>query len=222
MIQKIILFGILCLSSGLVASCNDLYHEAGKDELIPIEPPYKPMFQFDEQGIPYRLNSPTLSQEMQQDVRNEAFGYGWMWMQTFEILDNGFVDPEDMYASSYGPSPVSYYFKSEKELVSYFYSGAINKACYLNKGFTYEPETGVLSDGDKPMGLQPWTFYLHIWSIYNLNGRWYMSTIEPHGIRSDGNGGYKNVWGYSHYYRMSDEELRKMQAKYTWDYSQVN
>lgn len=220
--SKVFLFCMLLLSMSMLASCNDADNGMGKGGIIPIEPPYKPMFQFDEQGIPYRLNAPMLSPEMQQDIQNEAFGYGWKWMQTFEILENGFVDPKDFYTERYGAGPTSYYFKSDHELVKFFYSGAFNKAFYLNQGFSYETTTGIMSDGQNPSGLLPWTFFLRIWSIYNLNDRWYMSIIEPLGMQSDGNGGYKNVWGYSHYYRMSDEELRMMQAEYTTNYSQIN
>lgn len=220
MIRKTILFCVLCLTIGEMTSCNE--SEINDKDLLIIEPPYEPMFQFDEQGIPYRLNSPTLSQEMQQDVRREAIGYGWKWMQTFEILDDGFVKPEDYYASTYGKNPTSYYIKSEKELIRYFWSDAIPAKAFLAQGFTMDAETGVLSDGNKPLGILPWTFYLRIWSIYQLNGRWYMSTIEPLGMRTDKNGKLRPVWGNSQYYRMSEAELRQMQKEHTFDYSIVN
>lgn len=206
----------------MLVSCADLDNDMDKDEMLIIEPPYEPMFQFDEQGIPYRMDTPTLSQEMQQNVRNEVIGYGWKWMQTFEIQDNGFVKSEDFYKGMFGMSPKSYYIKSEKELVKYFYSDAIPAMASLSQGFTIDMETGVLSDGNNPSGIYPWTFYLGIWSVYQLSGRWYMDTIEPLGRQADGNEKLKTVWGYSHYYRMSESELKQTQKEYTFDYSQVN
>lgn len=222
MIQRTFLFCLSCLTLGMMTGCADLDNELDKSGILVIEPPYEPMFQFDEQGIPYRLNTPTLSKEMQQDVREEAIGHGWKWMQTFEILDDGYVKPEDYYKDRYGGSPTSYYFKSEKELVRYFWADAVPAMAFLAQGFTMDAATGVLSDSDNPSGIWPWTFYLHIWSIYELNGRWYMDTIEPLGRRSDKNGELKTVWGNSHYYRMNDNELKQMQKEHSFDYSQVN
>ena len=190
--------------------------------ILTIDPPYEPMFQFDEQGIPNYLNTPTLSQEMQRDVQNEAIGYGWKWMQTFEIRDDGFVNPEDYYKDMIGVSPTSYYLKSDKELVRYFWSDAIPAMAFLNQGFTMDAKTGIMSDDNNPSGILPWSFYLRIWSIYKLSGRWYIDTIEPLGSRNDGTGQTHTVWGYSHYYRMSEAELKQMQKEYSFDYSQVN
>lgn len=213
---------MLCLSLGISTSCIDLDNEMDNNGILTIDPPYEPMFQFDEQGIPYYLNTPTLSQEMQRDVQNEAIGYGWKWMQTFEIRDDGFVNPEDYYKDMIGVSPTSYYLKSDKELVRYFWSDAIPAMAFLNQGFTMDAKTGIMSDDNNPSGILPWSFYLRIWSIYKLSGRWYIDTIEPLGSRNDGTGQTHIVWGYSHYYRMSEAELKQMQKEYSFDYSQVN
>lgn len=213
---------MLCLSLGISTSCIDLDNEMDNNGILTIDPPYEPMFQFDEQGIPYYLNTPTLSQEMQRDVQNEAIGYGWKWMQTFEIRDDGFVNPEDYYKDMIGVSPTSYYLKSDKELVRYFWSDAIPAMAFLNQGFTMDAKTGIMSDDNNPSGILPWSFYLRIWSIYKLSGRWYIDTIEPLGSRNDGTGQTHTVWGYSHYYRMSEAELKQMQKEYSFDYSQVN
>lgn len=220
--NKIILSCLFCLSLGMTTSCVDLDNEEDNNVILPIDPPFEPMFQFDEQGIPYLLNTPTLSLEMQRDFRNEAVGYGWKWMQTFEIRNDGFVEHEDYYKGMIGPSPSSYYIKSDKELVRYFCSEAIPAMAFHTQGFTMDEATGVLSDGNNPSGILPWTLYLRIWSIYKLSGRWYIDTIEPLGLRNDGTGQSYTIWGYSHYYRMSDAELKQMQEEYSFDYSQVN
>ena len=220
--NKIILSCLLCLSLGMTTSCIGLDNDEDNNVILPIEPPYEPMFQFDEQGIPYRLNNPTLSQEMQRDVQNEAIGYGWKWMQTFEIRNDGFVEPEDYYKERYGGGPSSYYILSDKELVRYFWSDAIPAQAFLEQSFTMDIETGILSDGYSPTGSFPWSIYLRIWSIYKLNGRWYMDTIAPLGLRNDGTGQTHTVWGYSHYYRMSEAELKQMQKEHSFDYSRVN
>ncbi len=206
----------------MAASCGDSGSEL-EEPILPIEPPCEPMFQFDEQGIPYRFCTPTLSQEMQQNIQHEAFGYGWKWMQTSEILDDGFIDPVDYYQSKDGVIPTSYYFKSEKEMVRFFYSNPINKKAYLEQGFALDPATGTLSEGESPSGIIPWALYLRIWSVYQLDGKWFMSTIEPLGMREDiENDEYRIIWGTSQYYRMSDDELKQMQEEYSFDFSQVN
>lgn len=220
--RKTILFFLLSLSASMATSCGDSGSDF-EEPILPIEPPCEPMFQFDEHGIPYRFCTPTLSQEMQQNIRHEAIGYGWKWMQTFEILDDGFVDPTDYYQSRDGATPASYYFKSEGEMVRYFYSVPIYKKAYLEQGFALEPATGTLSEGSHPSGIIPWALYLRIWSVYQLNGKWYMSTIEPLGMREDiENDEYRIIWGASQYYRMSDDELKQMQEEYSYNFSKVN
>lgn len=211
--QKNFLFCTLCLAVGMLTSCIGSDNEWDSNYVIPIEPPYEPMFQFDEEGVPCRLNSPTLSQDMQRDVQKEAIGYGWKWMLTFEIQDDGFVKSEDFYKSMFGASPTSYYIKSDRDLVRYFWSDAIGGPTYRAQRFSINTKTGVLTDEDNQS--DPWTTILRIWSIYKVNGRWYMDTVEPLCIRSDKNGEYKLVWGWSHYYRMSKDELRAMQDEHT-------
>lgn len=216
--RNAILLCLVCLVMGMMTSCSDSGSKT--DNPFIIEPPYEPMFQFDEQGVPYRF--PNLSPEMQQDLKKEAIGYGWMWMQTNEIQDDGHVNPKGFYEDMVGAGPSSYYIKSDKEIIEYFFADHIPASAFWSRGFTMDAVTGTLSDGNNPEGAYPWTFFLRVWSIYQLNGRWYMTTIEPLGRRSDGNGELKMVWGCSQYYRMSDAELKKMQETHPYDYSQVN
>lgn len=211
---------LVCLVMGMMTSCSDSGSKT--DNPFIIEPPYEPMFQFDEQGVPFRFEHPNLSPEMQQDLKKEAIGYGWKWMQTHEILADGHVEPKGYYEDLVGVGPSHYYIKSDTELIEYFFADHIPASAFLSRGFTMDAVTGTLSDGDNPLGIRPWTFFLRVWSIYQLDGRWYMTTIEPLGRRSDGNGGLKMVWGCSQYYRMNDAELKKIQETHTFDYSQVN
>lgn len=202
-----------------MASCVDLDNELDPNRILPVEPPYLPTFQFDDRGIPYRLNSPKLSAEMQQDVLNEFIGYGWKCMQTNEILDDGFVNPVDYFKDSYGGGPKSYYIKSDKELVSYFWFDAELAKAFHAQGFTMDLDTGVLSDGGDPTSVFPGALYLRIWSIYNLDGKWFLDMVSPMGLRVSPDDKSKVVWASSRYYRMSEDELTQMQETYTYEFT---
>lgn len=217
--RKVTLFFLFCLTLGLATSCNESDND---DFLHPIEPENLPMFQFDEQGIPYRWETPTLSEEMQQNLVKQVVGYGWKWMQTNEIQDDGHVNHEGYYENLYGPSPASYYIKSDKELVKYFWSDAIPAMAFLDHLYTMDMTKGILAAGNPSPSIYPWSVFIRIWGIWQLDGKWYMTTIEPLGIRGNGNGGYKTIWACSQYIRMSNDELKQMQKDYTFDYSRVN
>lgn len=216
---KILFLGSLLLFGAV--SCTDANDK--DDDLAIIDPPDLPMFQFDEQGVPYRWETPTLSQETQHDVQNQAIGYGWKWMQTNEIQSDGYIKPEGYYENLDGRSPTSFfYIESDEKLTRYFFSDAIPAMAFLVQGFTMDLAKGTLYDGNTPSGIFPWSLFFRIWGIWQLNGRWYMMTIEPLGVRGNEKGEYDTVWGCSQYVRMSQAELKQIQEEYTFNFSQIN
>jgi len=209
--KNVMLFLGSLLLCGAV-SCTDANDK--DDDLVIIEPPYVPMFQFDEQGVPYRWETPTLSAEMQESLRSEFVGYGWKWMQTNEIDSAGWVESEGFYETLYGVGPISYYVGSDSTITSFYHSDATNQDGYLCDNYALSPESGILSNGTKPFGRDGGDLYLRIWSIYQLSGRWYISCVEPLCTRYNEIGLPHTVWGTSHYARMSDQELQQMRKQY--------
>lgn len=175
------------------------------------------MFQFDADGLPYRHGHPVLSAEMQEMLRHELVGYGWRWMQSNEILPTGVVQSKGFYDGLLGGSPSSYYVKSDSELVRYFSSDAYNQNAFWAQHYELDVKTGILSDGPvrHDPGYEP--YLLRIWSIYEQQGKWYMSCIEPKGVRNG-----QCVWATSHFVRMTQSELEETQRLYDYDYSQHN
>jgi len=206
-----LLFTISMLLCG-ATSCND---DVLRDEFPPIiEPEYLPMFQFDENGIPYRYEHPTLSADMQRSLRSEFVGYGWKWMQTFEIEDSGYVNPQGFYDNILGVGPISYYLESDSTIVSYYHSDVNNQDGYIGHNYTLDAKSGILSNYTKPFGRDGGDLFMRIWSIYQLSGHWYMSCVEPLCTRYNEIGLPHTVWGVSQYVRMSDAELHQMQNQY--------
>lgn len=216
--KNVILFCLFCLSLGLATSCSKSETEPTNGNLFPIEPENLPMFQFDEQGVPYRWETPTLSQEMQQDVQKQAIGYGWKWMQTHEIKSDGYVDPNGFYDHMVGGGPESYYFESNDKVISYFFSDAIPAMAFRAYKPTMDLTKGILADvNNTSSSVYRWSLFIRIWSVWQLDGKWYMTTVEPLGVQNDGHGGEKTVWACSQYVRMNQEELKQMQDRYTYD-----
>lgn len=217
--KRIGLYLMMLLSLTAVTSCSQ--NDDDDNPLVIIEPDDVPMFEFGEDGIPYRWHSPYLSAEMQDAFRKEAIGYGWKWMQTHKIAYSG-VATDDFYGERYGMSPSSYYIESDASIIRYFHSDAVNADAFLQSGYTMDLKTGILSNSDRLQLALPWSLYMRVWTIYNLSGRWYMSCIEPLGIGIGDDWQEHVVWGTSQYVRMTDAELRAMQKKHCFDYSQVN
>lgn len=207
---------------GNAISCDPFDDNKGAEFVPVIEPPHYPMFQFDADGVPYLREHPSIDAEMQEYLLKEFFGYGWKWMQTHEIEPTGEVRNEGYYSSQSGISPVSYYFPSDTEMVRYFHDYKVGEDAYLANSFDTDSQYGILSFSGKPLVLRPWTFYIRIWAIYPFSGRWYMDCVEPLSISIDEAGEEHIVWGTSHYVRMSDMELKQIQLRYSFDYSQVN
>lgn len=186
------------------------------DNVVTIDPVEYPMFEFDEQGIPYRWEHPLLDEAMLQTIRREFFGYGWKWMQTNEIDSAGCVIGKDYYLQLLGASPTSYYLQSDSVLQGYLISDAVGKYAFWEGRCRFDPSVGDLAGKNSSSDDDDAFIYFRIWSVYQLNGKWYMLCVMPLSVRNDGHGRYRQVWGASQYVRMSDTELLETQQKYSW------
>lgn len=199
------------------ASCMDFGNENDEPEKPIIDPVEFPMFQFNESGIPYRYSEPTIPKDIQETLKKEFIGYGWKWMQTYEILETGYVKPGGYYEGMYGVNPPDFYYMksdgADAEYVKYSYSDAQNQKVYYPHNCTFNPETGVILNGSGNF---------RIWTIYKLSGRWYISWFEPISKRKNPDGTYRDVWGVSQFVRMTDTELKEMQKYYTLDEGYVS
>lgn len=206
-----LLFTICMLLCG-ATSCNDSV--LSDDDTIIIDPVDYPMFQFDENGIPYRYEHPTLSADMQQSLKTDFVGYGWKWMQTNEIEDSGYVKHQGFYENILGVGPISYYLESDSTIECYYHSDVNNRDGFIDHRYTLDAESGILSNYTKPFGRDGGDLYMRIWSIYQLSGHWYMACVEPLCTRYNEIGLPHTVWGVSQYVRMSEADLHEMQDQY--------
>ena len=220
MIKRLLLFAAIMMVA--TASCGDYLDSNNEPEKpLPVEPENLPMFQFNESGIPYRYGLPTIPKNIQESLKKEFIGYGWKWMQTNEIQENGRAVPTGYYDNLYGASPSSYYIETNASVTRYFFSDAIGSYAFLQSGYTLDKETCTMTSNNN-MVFMPWNILLRVWSIYKLSGRWYMSCVEPLHVRIAEDGQKHLVWGTSQYVRMTDKELREMQQRHTFDCSGIN
>lgn len=209
-LRKLFILMLLTLL-GVTACCP--FDDEENDRLI-IDPDDVPMFEFGEDGIPYRWHSPMLSAAMQRDLQKEFVGYGWRWMQTNELWADGRVCPKEYYEGMMGLSPHSYYVESGEKLVTFYFSDAENAYVYRNNGYQIDVETGLMTTGSLSSIGYPWSIRMRVWSIYKLSGKWYMSCLEPVATTYTDSKEPKVVWCTSQYVRMTDDELRQMKEKH--------
>lgn len=171
---------IACLT--LVAACSTDSDSYDHDRVI-IDPPYVPMFEFGEDGIPYRAGYPQLSDEMQTLLKTELAGHVWTRLQTNEIVSTGDVASWEYYDKN-KTRPAGFYVVSEDEVIWYVH--------------TYDPNIpGQTREAPR----------FRVWSIYNLSGKWYLDAVEPLGERRGEDGTMHKVWGTSHYVREMDVDI---------------
>lgn len=196
-----------------MTSCESYVDE--QPEVI-IEPEDLPMFEFGEDGIPFRYEWPNLSDEMQENLQKEFVGYGWKWMQTNEIEESGQINVKGYYEMMIGVSPKSYYIESDTKFVTFSHSDALNANQCTRSGYQLDVKTGILTSAEPADYGVSKNLYMRVWSIYKLSGRWYMSCVQPLCIRTTEGEREYVVWGTSQYVRMTDTELREMQKQHSY------
>jgi hypothetical protein len=212
---KLCLVGTLLLSISSLVSC-DLSDETTKPILI-IEPPTS-SFVIGEDGIPRREDATTLSNDMKKAIRDEVIGHGWKWLQTYEIDEHGALINEDYFATHTTARCCNYYFPSATDMTIYSYVYGSEDPGYFDWPIAIDYTNGdVLHEV-----LDEKYFLLNILSIFYLDGKWYMVTVERLGMNGNGLGMYHNGFATSEYVRMTDDELANYQRDYSIDWMLIN
>lgn len=214
-------FTLLIIMSALMALTYSCTTSANDDDGLIVCPEY-PAFSFDNDGIPYRYGYPTVDDKNQEMIKKNVIGYGWKRVQIYEIGEDGYaakledVDSDIMQKS--------FYFKTDTELIKFFHAKSANldEYAYLVQGYTLNALTGTISDGGKPNDLSEWSLYMRVYGLYEWQGTWCLSLLEPLYQQRKEDGTLKMVWGCIQYVRMSDAELQEMQKKHVFDYSVIN
>ena len=212
---KLCLAGALLLSITSFTSC-DLSDETTNPILI-IEPPTASLV-IGEDGIPRREDATALSDEMKKAIREEVIGHGWKWLQTYEIDEHGALINEDYFATHTTARCCNYYFPSTTDMTIYSYVYGSKDPGYFDWSIAIDYTNGdVLQDVQDEK-----YFLLNILSIFYLDGKWYMVTVERLGMNGNGLGMYHNGFATSEYVRMSDDELANYQRNYSIDWMMIN
>ncbi|MBR5715783.1 MAG: hypothetical protein IKX59_04300 [Bacteroidales bacterium] len=212
---KLCLAGALLLSISSFTSC-DLSDETTKPILI-IEPPTASLV-IGEDGIPRREDATALSDEMKKAINKEVIGHGWKWLQTYEIDEHGSLINEDYFGTHTTARCCNYYFPSATEMTIYSYTYGSEEPGYFDWSIAIDYSNGdVLHDV-----LDEKYFLLNILSIFQLDGVWYMVTVERLGMNGNGLGMYNSGFATSEYVRMTDYELSNFQRDYSFDWRMIN
>ncbi|MDD2951561.1 MAG: hypothetical protein PHC95_00105 [Parabacteroides sp.] len=179
---------ILFLLSGILVAC-------GNDK-----------WEFDfEKGDHGEWTLPNLEPLSKTEFEQEIVGYGWKWIDTYEIEENGKLAQKPYWEDMIGGSPDQYYFAKDS-VTRFFWADAIPADCYWTTAYTYEEKGNQVSTAHGETSLQ----------LLKLEDS-KLEAIEYLGQRGDG----IKVYGYSIYQRMSDEELEKCRKSYPTNFEDV-
>ena len=212
---KLCLVGTLLLMTSSLVSC-DL--DDNEDPILIIEPPTGG-FIIDEDGIPRRDHTTELSSDEQKLIDQEVIGHGWKWLHSYEINKEGALVYENYYEENPTARCCNYYFASATEMTTYSYVYGAEHPGHVNWPITIDHNNGDVRlnvpDNDY--------FLLNILSVFRLDGRWYICTIERLGMNGNGLGMYyPGGFVYSEYVRMTNDELENYQKTYSFDWSMIN
>ena len=205
----------LLLMAPMYASC-DL--DDKEEPILIIEPPTG-SFIIDKEGIPRRDYATTqLSEEEQQLITNEVIGRGWKWLNTYEINEQGALVYQDYFKENPTARCCNYYFPSANEMTTYSYLYGAKEPGFFDWSIAIDFTNGDVrlnapDDND---------FLLNILSVFELDGQWYIMTIERLGMNGNGIGMFQGGFGLSEYVCMTNEELAKFQHDYSLDWRMIN
>lgn len=151
------------------------------------------------------------------EVQSKVVGYGWKSIATFEVQANGKLSRVDYYKDLIGGAPTHYWFESSKQMVRYYYVDALPADGFSRVSWSYDATKGffLFGDGKSPIEDR----YEQILKLDESNGKTLMYTMSKYGVKSDGKGGYEPFYAMVVYRRMTDDELKKTQETYTYDFS---
>lgn len=218
----------LCLASALflaIASFASCDLNDKEEPIIIIEPPTGG-FIIDQEGIPRRGDTiglteekqSELTDEIQQQINQYVIGYGWKWLHTYEINEYGAVVYQDYFKENTTARCCNYYFPSVDKMTTYSYLYGAKEPGY------YEWTINIdYTNGDVRLNTPDDNYFLlNFLSVFELDGQWYITTIERLGMNGNGIGMSQSGFGVSEYVRMTNEELAKYQHDYSLDWRMVN
>lgn len=150
------------------------------------------------------------------EVKSQVVGYGWKSIATFEVQSNGKLNMADYHDDLIGGAPIHYWFKSSQQMVQYYYDDAMPADGFSRVSWTYDATKGYILCGDGTSAMAD--RYQQILKLDESNGKALMYTIKKLGVKGDGKGGYEPFYGMIVYRRMTDDELKKTQEAYTYDF----
>lgn len=203
----------LSLIMPTLQSCStddDVFDESTNPTVCP-----SPMrFSFDTRGVPYFMNQ-NLSPESRKALEDNVLGYGWKYITSNEILEDGSIDPNKY--QMYGQAVISFYLDSST-LTRFINITSVpwdQSFFYMNQEISINKEQGLVMAGDDPL--------MRIWSIYKANGKWFLGTANIAGYRlnPDDEQLYP-IWVWMQYERMTPSELKDYRKNYNQDFEMIN
>ncbi len=178
----------LCLLSGMLSAC-------GNDK-------WEFNFEKEENG---EWTLPNLDPLTRAEFEQKVVGYGWKWINTYEIMENGELAQKTYWEDMYGGSPDQYYFAKDS-VTRFFWADAIPADCYWTSAYTYDEKGNQVS-------IEHETPTLQLLKLEDSR----LEAIEYLGQLGDGT----KIYGYSIYRRMSDEELEECRKSYPTNFEDV-
>ena len=161
-----------------------------------------PTFTFNENG---ECEPASLTPISSARFEEAVVGYGWKHVHTYEINPDGTCQTQDYYKDLDGAGPIQYYVESHSSLKVYMYVDAYPASGFRTVAYTF-------SDGNRLLSNQNTVF-----QVLSVNGNT-MEILDWLGIRAGGT----EIYGYSIYRRMTNQELEEVQKTYHTDLSDVH
>ena len=156
----------------------------------------------------YLPNAPVISFS---DFLKHAKGKGWKHLSSYEINKDGSIEKEEFYEGVDGGGPAQYYFE-EKEYIRYSWYSAIPINAYSKVLYTYLEEGNYI--GYIPKDSEE--FFTQFQVLYideNI-----LKVVEWNGLKAYKNKyqniEYQNIYTFSTYQKMSEDELKEYQENY--------
>lgn len=161
-----------------------------------------PTFTFNENG---ECEPASLTPISSARFEEAVVGYGWKHVHTYEINPDGTCQTQDYYQDLTGTGPTQYYVESNSSLKKYMYIDAYPAWGFRTVAYTF-------SDGNRLLSNQNTVF-----QVLSVNGDT-MEILDWLGIRAGGT----EIYGYSIYRRMTNQELEEVQKTYHTDLSDIH
>lgn len=161
-----------------------------------------PTFTFNENG---ECEPASLTPISSARFEEAVVGYGWKHVHTYEINPDGTCQTQDYYQDLTGTGPTQYYVESNSSLKKYMYIDAYPAWGFRTVAYTFSDSNRLLSNQNT------------VFQVLSVNGNT-MEILDQLGIQAGG----AEIYGYSIYQRMTNQELEEVQKTYHTDLSDVH